>query len=109
MTTSAWELYPERTAPGLRNHFVYYLYDADGAVIYIGCTRNPEKRWREHGYQRPEMVAETVRCRMVGPYDFPTARRIEKREQYKHRPRHDARHPDKWSQLLTAAYAGRLA
>jgi hypothetical protein len=98
-----WQ-YPERIQPGLRNHFVYYTYNAAGEVIYIGCTRQPETRWKQHQYMNPALAAEATHCRMSGPYDFTTARRIEKREQYKHRPRHDARHPDRWNHLLAAVY-----
>lgn len=103
-STSPWQ-YPERFQAGVRNHFVYFIYDERGEVIYIGCTRSPEKRWREHKSTRPQLAAEAAHCRMLGPYDFPTARQIEKREQYRHRPRHDARHPNRWSPLLGLLYA----
>lgn len=75
--------HPERIADGLRNHFVY--------VLYIGCTRRPEARWREHaqGSYR-QMVSETSRRRMAGPYDYDyaTARRIERSEQIRLRPKY---------------------
>lgn len=83
--------HPERIADGLRNHFVYWLYDAAGNVLYIGCTRRPEARWREHaqGSYR-QMVSETSRRRMAGPYDYDyaTARRIERSEQIRLRPKY---------------------
>lgn len=28
-----------------RPHWVYKTYDTDGALLYIGCTRNPESRF----------------------------------------------------------------
>src|ERR1043165_2412620 len=32
---------PERTA-------VYRLFDADGTLLYVGISGNPEKRWKGH-------------------------------------------------------------
>lgn len=32
---------------------VYRLYDADGVLLYIGMTRNPKQRWKDH---RKEML-----------------------------------------------------
>jgi predicted GIY-YIG superfamily endonuclease len=80
---------PSLIADGFRNHFVYWVYDDQGAVIYVGCTRNPKGRWQNHKYAKLEMVAEAYYCRMAGPYDFRTARRIEKEQRHKHNPRHD--------------------
>lgn len=82
---------PTLLAPGLRNHFVYHIYDKDGDVIYVGCSRRPFKRWREHkqdGRMRG-MVSEAARFKMFGPFDYPTARRIERERQYDLRPRYN--------------------
>ena len=103
-SVSGWH-YPERFADGNRNHFVYYVYDRAGEVIYIGCTRNLDRRWSDHKYFRQPMQAEAVRVRVSGPYDYKTARRIEKSEQYRYRPRYDARHPDGWSERVAAQLA----
>jgi len=81
---------PHLIAPGLRNHFVYLLADESGEVIYVGCTRNPEQRWRDHRTTK-RWSSEVASKRMVGPYDYPTARRIERELQDLHRPRYDAR------------------
>lgn len=83
---------PAKIAPGLRNHFVYEVYDKSDTVIYIGCTRRPEARWRDHRADgtKTAMVKEAHRCRMYGPYDYPTARRIERAQQFDLRPKHNA-------------------
>lgn len=82
---------PSLIAHGLRNHFVYHVYNASGEVIYIGCTRRPEMRWREHKQDctRRKMVAEAHRFKMFGPYDYATARRIERERQFDLRPKHN--------------------
>lgn len=74
--------HPELIKPGLRNHFVYWVWDADGQLLYIGCTRRPEVRWKEHLAGSSRVWARrAARRRMAGPYDYPTARRIEREQQ----------------------------
>lgn len=80
---------PDLLVPGLRNHFVYRFYNAAGEIIYVGCTRRPEQRWKEHQKDSRSMVAEAVACRMSGPYDYPSARRIERQQQYDYRPKYN--------------------
>lgn len=79
-------------APGLRNHFVYHVLNRRGEVIYIGCTRRPERRWKDHRRDlwRQDMVSEACRFKMFGPYDFPTARRIERAHTFDLKPKHNA-------------------
>lgn len=31
-----------------RDHFVYTAYDADGLMLYVGCTGRPAMRYRSH-------------------------------------------------------------
>lgn len=31
-----------------RDHFVYTVYDADGLMLYVGCTGRPTMRYRAH-------------------------------------------------------------
>src|SRR5689334_4934448 len=31
-----------------RTHYVYRAYDADGLLLYVGCTGNPTMRYRAH-------------------------------------------------------------
>lgn len=60
-----------------REHFVYWVYDAEGCILYIGCTRSPDSRWVAHGNTKPGLVAAAARCKMRGPYTFDVARHIE--------------------------------
>lgn len=64
-----------------RDHFVYWLYDANGLALYVGVTRRPEARWRQHGYTKPAMVAKVASRRMSGPYTKDVARRLEREQQ----------------------------
>lgn len=32
----------------MSTHFVYRAYDADGVMLYVGLTKQPDKRYREH-------------------------------------------------------------
>lgn len=78
--------HPELIRPGVRNHFVYVLSSDAGATLYVGCTRRPEARWAQHKAGRPEMAALVASARMLGPYDYTTARRIERDMQIRLRP-----------------------
>jgi len=64
--------------PMLRNHFVYRYFDENGALLYIGCSIQPEVRYREHRQMRSEMVDRIARIKMQGPYNYQTARQIER-------------------------------
>ena len=64
----------DRTA---RENFVYWIYDAEGRVLYIGMTRNLDGRWKAHAQVNPGLVAAAVRCKVRGPYLWDDARRIE--------------------------------
>lgn len=61
-----------------RDHFVYRVYDAGDQLLYIGCTKNFERRWREHKSWLRDMVAAASRCKLSGPYPYAVARRLEK-------------------------------
>lgn len=63
-----------------REHFVYRTYDADGYLLYVGCTKRLDTRWAEHGLSTSptrHMVDRTARCRLQGPYAYEVARRLE--------------------------------
>lgn len=62
----------------VRDHFVYRLFDADGRLLYVGCTRNLTRRWKEHRTDKPRMAEATTRCRLQGPYTRAVARAIER-------------------------------
>lgn len=50
-----------------RTHFVYRVYDPFGILLYVGCTRVPEKRWAQHSGTTWRQYA--ARKRMEGPYE----------------------------------------
>lgn len=61
-----------------RENFVYWIYDDAGHVLYIGCTRCPEKRWNMHAIHNPRLWAAASKCRMRGPYTRKVALQIER-------------------------------
>ena len=69
-----------------RNQFVYRVYNAAGEVIYVGRTSRPEHRWSVHRSAKRDMVHQTHACRMAGPYEYETARRIEAHLIHAHNP-----------------------
>lgn len=80
--------------PGLREHFVYRAFDADGALLYVGCSLNPEARHREHrGQSRWYPLAATFK--MQGPYNYDTARQIERDAIRTESPRFNGNEPHK--------------
>lgn len=36
------------TSARVRSHYIYRCYDADGLLLYIGCTTNPKRRMSAH-------------------------------------------------------------
>lgn len=66
-----------------RTHFVYEAYDADGLLLYVGCTGNPATRHRAHmqgdpGGARGWFHPFVTDWRVSGPYPKTTALRIER-------------------------------
>lgn len=47
------------------DHFVYWLYNDSDDCIYVGSSRDPGRRWKEH-YRR--LGDEMVTCRVAGPF-----------------------------------------
>lgn len=67
-----------RRDPEVRNHYMYRYFDADGRLLYVGCSMRPRVRWEEHKSWRPQMTSQVARVRLVGPLNYDTARAIEK-------------------------------
>jgi predicted GIY-YIG superfamily endonuclease len=67
-----------RRDPSNRNHYVYRYFNADDRLLYVGCTMRPELRWKEHKAFRRGMALMVAKVRMQGPYNFDTAREIER-------------------------------
>ena len=66
-----------------RTHFVYEAYDADGLLLYVGCTGKPGDRYRAHmagnnGDGRGWFESFVTHWRVSGPYPKRTALDIEK-------------------------------
>lgn len=65
----------------MRTHFVYTAYDADGIVLYVGCTSQPETRYRAHMRgedARGWFNTFVTRWHVSGPYEKATAYRLER-------------------------------
>jgi hypothetical protein len=58
-----------------RPHYVYRLLNCRGRVLYVGCTSNLSLRMSEY---RRFLAVRGRRAEHIGPYDFETARRIER-------------------------------
>lgn len=71
--------------PSRREHFVYRAFDADGRLLYVGCTIRPTKRFNEHKGQS-RWFPFAVKFTMQGPYNYQTGRRIEKEAIYGEHP-----------------------
>jgi predicted GIY-YIG superfamily endonuclease len=57
-------------------HFVYRLFDAAGALLYVGCTHDPKKRLRSHARKQP-WWPEVARVDHSHPMPLGAARRLE--------------------------------
>lgn len=65
--------------PDRREHFVYRAFDADGNLLYVGCTMDLERRRRDHaGLNGSKWYPLMVRTHLTGPFNYDTARRLER-------------------------------
>lgn len=82
-----------RTAPREEQpHFVYRLYDADDALLYVGMTYDP--RNRRQGHKRKEWWPEVARFRLTVYSDKATALRAESQAIRAEHPVHNIRGRD---------------
>lgn len=64
-------------SPERRDHFVYRAFATDGTLLYVGCTMNPHGRAAEHRGQS-QWFKRAEAFRMSGPYNYDTARAMER-------------------------------
>lgn len=81
--------------PARRRHFVYRAYDAAGQLLYVGMTIDLDRRRREHKTNRI-WFDQAVRFRIAGPYNYQSARRIERQAINSERPVHNHDEPERW-------------
>lgn len=55
-------------------HWVYRCFDAEGVLLYVGCTMHPEERQVEHRRSSP-WFADVVNVELVGPFVGENARK----------------------------------
>lgn len=53
-----------------RTHFIYRAFDEFGQLLYIGCTKDPVKRWKQHRSEGgPSTWVQYAKdFKMVGPF-----------------------------------------
>jgi predicted GIY-YIG superfamily endonuclease len=54
-------------------YFIYWLYDADGQVVYIGRSCDPISRLRAHHTTGAEWAPRVVQIEWRGPFTWPEA------------------------------------
>lgn len=73
-----------------RTHFVYEAFDADGLLLYVGCTSKPRDRYRAHmagDYNaRGWFDAFVTHWRVSGPYPKAVAFALERKWIAEHAP-----------------------
>lgn len=77
------ECHPEGVRPPeARDHFVYEAYDADGIALYVGCTGDPQTRYKAHlagnADARGWFDPFVTKWRVSGPYQKSVALFIER-------------------------------
>lgn len=73
--------------PTRREHFVYRAYDAADDLLYVGCTARLDERFRTHRMST-EWHPLMTRLRLSGPYNYDTARQLEREALHTERPLH---------------------
>lgn len=76
--------HPVRT-PLLREHFVYRGYDADGVLLYVGCTKGLAQRIKDHEADH-RWIHLARSFRLAGPFNYETARELEREAIHTERP-----------------------
>ena len=63
----------------MRTHYVYRMYDATERLLYVGCTKNLEQRFRNHKNENPHFIGRVTRIKQQGPFPKAQAFALEKR------------------------------
>lgn len=61
----------------LVDHYVYRAWGEFGRLLYVGCSKDPAVRLRDHGASRAKWVPLMVRMTVDGPYSYSVARSVE--------------------------------
>lgn len=61
-----------------RTHFVYRMFDADGRLLYVGCTKDIVRRLRNHRSENGHFFHRIARIHQQGPYPYRSALAIER-------------------------------
>lgn len=64
--------------PLLRRHFVYRALAADGRLLFVGCTNDLPGRMRAHAKANGGWHSQMARLKVAGPYNYDTARQLER-------------------------------
>jgi len=76
-----------------RAHVLYRMYDADGALLYIGITCNPSRRFERHYADKP-WYADVAHIALEHFPDRPSVLLAERRAIAEERPLHNVRLQD---------------
>lgn len=60
----------------IRDHYVYRAFDEFGLLLYIGCTKQPEMRWKQH-VSASAWTQYAQRFTLAGPFTRKKALSIE--------------------------------
>lgn len=52
-----------------RTHFVYRVWDSLGTLLYIGCTKDPSRRWTQHKSDKSLWVPYAHSFKLFGPFE----------------------------------------
>ncbi len=81
---------PYRYKPKTIPHYLYRYYDANGRLLYVGCTNSPGAR-RESHRQGTYWFSEAVRVRHTVYPDRPTALEREREAIYAEKPKYNVK------------------
>lgn len=78
-----------RTAVADKPHYVYRHYDADGALLYVGCTSDPDVR--PYVRQGRPWIDQSAKVVLDGPYEWCEALELEQVSITEGKPLHNKR------------------